>query len=154
MSLKCQLQIFKIQYSFELKKDVEYRHVPLEIDLNSTGSKLHLFTEWVEFEKWQSLMAICKNDNGTVHCQFSLYDRAKRYVEGTTVEKNLKDLIKYMQQHPGCGAWHIYLYEAKIAKESKVGVNLAGQDTLSMSGQNGELCRLLACLNEDGQTRR
>jgi hypothetical protein len=37
---------------------------------------------------------------------------------------------------------------SKIAKEAKVGVNLGKQDTLSVSGQNGELCRLLACLND------
>jgi hypothetical protein len=37
---------------------------------------------------------------------------------------------------------------SKIAKEAKVGVNLGKQDTLSVSGQNGELCRLLASLND------
>jgi hypothetical protein len=93
-------------------------------------------------------MAICYNGNGTVHFQFSLYDRAKRYVEGATVEGNLEYLSKYMQEHPHCSAWHIYLYEAKVAKVAKVGVNLARQDTMSVSGQNGELCRLLACLND------
>jgi hypothetical protein len=86
-------------------------------------------------------MAICYNGNGTVHFQFSLYDRAKRYVEGATVEGNLEYLSKYMQEHPHCN-------EAKVAKVAKVGVNLARQDTMSVSGQNGELCRLLACLND------
>jgi hypothetical protein len=144
MSLKCQLHVFKIQQDLELKKDVEYRVEPFEIDLSSRGTTLHLFTEWVEFKKWQSLMVVCYNDNRAVHHQFSLYERDR-----PGVEENLKDLIKYMQQHPGCVAWHIYLYEAKIAK---VGVNLARQDTMIMSGQNSNLCKLLACLNDRTHT--
>jgi hypothetical protein len=82
MSFKCQLHIFKIQ------RGLEYRVEPFEIDLSSRGATLPIFTEWMEMDKWQSLMAICYNGNRAVHCQFSLYERGR-----PGVERNLKELI-------------------------------------------------------------
>ena len=107
MSLKCQLHIFKIE------NGVEYRVEPFEIDLNSTGPPLHIFTEYVEMDKWQSLTVTHKKDDGqTIDYQCSLYERDTSGVAG-----RLKELITYMQQHPDRGAWHIYLSETKVASE-------------------------------------
>jgi hypothetical protein len=103
MSLKCTLHVFKI------KNGTEYAVEPFEIDLNSRGSTLNIFTECVEMDNWQSLMAICFNSNRAVEYQCSLYERGR-----PGVEARLKELINYMQHHPHCGAWHIYLQEANV----------------------------------------
>ena len=107
MSLKCQLHIIKIE------NEVEYRVEPFEVDLNSTGPPLHIFTEYVEMDKWQSLTVTHKKDDGqTIDYQCSLYERDTPGVAG-----RLKELITYMQQHRDHGTCHIYLYEAKVSSE-------------------------------------